>query len=338
MSPNLVTSFPLLLPALLVLCGSCAATTPVPEDAAPSDASAGDAAIADAMPVDAEPVDAPPTCSGAFGAPMRVGELMDPMLTEVSGAVASSDHDGVIWVHNDSGDGPRTMAIDLAGARLAEATIPGAPAFDIEDIAIERRDGVDRLWLGDVGDNDARDGGSGRREVHVVRIDEPDPRASPTIRVGAFDDLVLTYPDRPHDCEGILVDSESGDLYLFAKENTGTANVYVLRAPAAAGRHVLELAGSIALGSSPELPDGSITGADLSADARFVAVRTYGWVMVYARAAAMRIEEALAAPTIALLRTREAQGEAVCFSAEGDVVTMSEGRGTGITRYPRCAP
>src|SRR5262249_26664738 len=76
--------------------------------------------------------------------------LADPVLTEVSGVVASRAHPPVFWVHNDSGGEPTVYAISPTGASLGAYPIAGATAIDWEDIAIgpgpER--GTSYLYLG----------------------------------------------------------------------------------------------------------------------------------------------------------------------------------------------
>src|SRR5687767_740050 len=50
----------------------------------------------------------------------EVGRVRSPMLTEVSGVVASRAQPGLLWVHDDSGTGAILFAIDLQGHLLAQ--------------------------------------------------------------------------------------------------------------------------------------------------------------------------------------------------------------------------
>src|SRR5688572_7607336 len=84
-------------------------------------------------------------------------------LRESSGLVISRTQPGVLWSHNDSGDGPSIYAIDMSGRLLAKFRIEGADARDWEDISRgpcpaamvpEKAPGpVECLYMADTGDN-----------------------------------------------------------------------------------------------------------------------------------------------------------------------------------------
>lgn len=269
-----------------------------------------------------------------FAPGTETGRVMSRALDEISGVVTSRRHDDTLWAHNDSGGGARLFAIDVRGALRGEWVLEGAAARDWEDVAREpRADGRDRLWIGDVGDNAARDGsGTPRAFVEVLRFAEPEAIAAgpTTIAAEEIDTIVLRYPDRPHDCEAIAVDPASGDLYLFAKENVGPADVFVARGPIAAGEErVLERVASIDPGSS-------VTGADFAVAGDELVLRTYRSVLLWERGGAETLAETLARAGRALPRAPEPQGEAVAWSARGDAYfTISEGAGVPIWRFER---
>ncbi|MFO0950915.1 MAG: hypothetical protein U0835_07120 [Isosphaeraceae bacterium] len=66
--------------------------------------------------------------------------------------MASRRHPGVFWVHNDSGNPPRLFAVRVDGSLIREYAVQ-APNVDWEDIAV---DDEGHLYLGDIGNNDAR--------------------------------------------------------------------------------------------------------------------------------------------------------------------------------------
>src|SRR5882762_10325871 len=84
------------------------------------------------------------------------GTLQSPRVKESSGVAVSRAHPGVLWTHNDSGDGAYVYATDLTGADRGFVRIEGARAVDWEDIALgpcpARRDAC--LYIADTGDND----------------------------------------------------------------------------------------------------------------------------------------------------------------------------------------
>jgi hypothetical protein len=304
------------LALVLAACGSAAAPAPATVDRPP-------------------PVVAPAGGCASFER-TEVGRITAPALDEISGAVASRAQRGVLWVHNDSGGGPRVYAIDPQGRLLATFRIEGAPAYDWEAIAIEELDGSpDRLWIGDVGDNGARDGSSAPRDgVPIVRIDEPQVAAGAGERaIDAFDTILLRYPDHAHDCEAIAIEPASRDLYVFAKEAGGPSEVFRARAPFEPGsERVLEQVATIDTGHM-------VTGADFSPDGRELLVRTYRAVHRWSREGGESWDAALARPTPMLVRPHEPQGESIAFAADGSgFYTITEGAEPPVLFFARrCA-
>jgi len=268
--------------------------------------------------------DAPAGCS--WSAARDLGVVADARLNEISGLVVSRIRPDVLYVHNDSGETEaRFFALRRDGSTLAEVIVDGAPHLDLEDAALETRDGREWIWLGDVGDNAARDGGTPRASVDVVRAEVPalpdTPSAEP-LHVTTHERFTFTYPDAPHDCEALIVDPVSGDLYLIAKENSGPQGVYRAAAPHVAGTgRVLERVGEILTGRG--LLD-AVTGADADAAGRFV-VRTYRRAYLFEGPGSTPAERWGRAPH-ELPAIRETQGEAVGFFADGrGIFTVSEG-------------
>ena len=67
-----------------------------------------------------------------------------------------------------------------------------------------------------------------REQVEVYVIEEPDP-ADGNIAVSAAASLTITYPDGPHDAEGIAV-TPAGDLVIVTKEQVRSTLVFTLPA------------------------------------------------------------------------------------------------------------
>jgi len=59
-----------------------------------------------------------------------------PRVIESSGVAVSHAYPGVLWTHNDSGDGPYLYATDLRGTDRGALLVPGAQAIDWEDIGL----------------------------------------------------------------------------------------------------------------------------------------------------------------------------------------------------------
>ena len=86
---------------------------------------------------------------GAGWEPLRqVCQVQDTDITENSGMSRSTYRRSVMFVHNDSGGGPRFFAIGTGCRTKAVFDVPGAPAKDWEDMASGPGH---TLWFGDIG-------------------------------------------------------------------------------------------------------------------------------------------------------------------------------------------
>ncbi len=141
-----------------------------------------------------------------------VCRFTDPRFTEISGMAPSIRHPNVLWLHNDSGNGPSLYAVDSRTcATLARVTVRGAQARDWEAIASGRDDrGRPVLWLGDIGDN--RDSWP---NVSILRIPEPKSLRDQTVRALTYR---FTYDDRPHNAEALLANPRRAQLWVITKQ------------------------------------------------------------------------------------------------------------------------
>ncbi len=150
--------------------------------------------------------------SPAVAAEDVVCRFTDSRFTEISGMAPSIRHPDVLWIHNDSGGGPRLFAVDATTCEtLATLTIRGARARDFEAIASGRdAKGKPVLWLGDIGDNlDSWD------SVEVLAIKEPKRLRSKRVSAQAYS---LIYEDRPHNAEALLASPRDGRLWVVTKQ------------------------------------------------------------------------------------------------------------------------
>lgn len=314
---------------LALLVAACGGSTPPANDAS-------DVIDAPELADVEETPDAPSACTWSESRDVAV--VSDPMLTEISGLVASRVHPGVLFVHNDSGEAvARFFAVREDGTTLAQIVIDGAPSLDTEDAALETADGREWLWLGDIGDNAARDGGTPRSTIDVIRAEVPALPEAPgaPLHVATHELFTFTYPDAPHDCEALVFDAPTGDLYLLSKENEGPHRVYRAAAPHVDGStRVLELVGEILPGRS--LAD-AITAADGDARGRFV-VRTYRRVYLFDAVTGTPAERWSVAP-LELPVIRELQGESIGFFPDGHgVYSVAEGDAQTIHALDETCP
>jgi hypothetical protein len=263
------------------------------------------------------------------------GVLQRPGLVESSGVAVSRAHRGILWTHNDSGDGPFIYATDTAGADFGKLRVTGADAEDWEDITLGPcpRSRGQCLYLADTGDNGER-----RLSVTVYAVPEPAPPSGPgdSLRATApAAALRLTYPGGPADVEAVYV-TRDGSLYFVTKGRSRGVRLY--RVPKTAwdssGVTTAELVQDLPI--TPEQRIGRwVTGAAASPDGARVVVRTYSELYLFTPTA----HGALAPnPIICWLGALEAQGEGVDFLDATTLVLTSEApRGvTGMIHIVRC--
>lgn len=252
------------------------------------------------------------TACDAYREVTVAGEVASEALTETSGITASRVARGVIWAHNDSGDGATLYAVGPAGEDLGAFAVAGALAFDWEDIASGPgpEPGRSYLYIGDIGDNfDIRDG-----RVTVYRVPDQDPTTLTDSLQGSVA-LTLDFPDGGHDAEAVFI--ADGFIHIVTKDPNG-AQVY--RAPTGNGDDptVMELVASVDLGAV-------VTAADVSWDGSTIAFRGYDTVWMWHRGADTSVAEALASPPCEAPAPDEQQGESLAFRMDGTYSTISEG-------------
>ena len=259
------------------------------------------------------------TAPEASAAPQTYTRVLvpDARLDEVSGIVASRQFPGVLWVHNDSGDKPRIFAIDTSGQTLGSVMLDGKKAYDWEDIAIGPgpRQGTEYLYIGDIGDNYAR-----RSVKSIFRIAEPNVaelKKEGSLTVHQIDTIRFRFPDGPRDCETLLCDPLTKNLYVLSKREN---RVHVYELPFPQDTREILVAKKIA-----ELPLTQLTAGDISPDGRFIILKNYVQVFLFKRSNSQSVASAFAHFPDFLPYVEEPQGEAICFAADEDgYFTISE--------------
>lgn len=201
---------------------------------------------------------------------IKIGRLEHSPVREASGLVASRQYPGVFWTICDSENPPHLFAVDGAGRLLAEYKLDQTGNIDWESIAA---DSQGNLYIGDVGNN------LGLPLRWVLKVREPDPRlavatsAEPVAVAKLTVDKLVAYrfPAAPFDVEGMLFWEDS--IYLLSKVRQGTG-LYRLRLDGLPGWQTL-----VKVCAVPAIH--SVTGADISADGRRVAICSYQHVVVF---------------------------------------------------------
>jgi hypothetical protein len=267
----------------------------------------------------------------AYGAPKITGKIRSKEITESSGLAVSGCQEGVLWTHNDSGNAPLLFAINSAGADRGTWTVAGAKSGDWEDIAEFKGKGECYLYIGDIGNNSRT-----RSEFTIYRVREPlAGEKKNAAETGAVESLKFTYPDFRHDAETLMVHPQTGDIYVVTKRISGAAGVYKIE-PDFTGAGTQQ-AKKIADISVPAIPNGFITGGDISPDGKRVVLCDYfaAYEFVLPEGAAGFDDIWGEKPVMIELGERE-QGEAISYSADGNsIFATSEKKNSPIIEVKR---
>jgi len=266
--------------------------------------------------------------------------FQSPRLVESSGVAVSRAFPGVLWTHNDSGDGPYVYATDLRGTDRGALLIPGAQAIDWEDMSLgpcpvpftlqtrpTRVTAATCLYLADTGDNLEF-----RPFVTIYAIPEPAPpeRASDTLgttRAPAV--LRLRYPDGPHDVEAVYVSPRDTAVYLVSKGATRGSAIRLYRVDRSAWRATdttSEIVVATLVQTLDILPSAEagrlVTAGTVRPDGRVVALRTYTEIYLFYPGVGGRLVAARDRPCN--IAGMEIGGEAIDYLDDSTLVMTSE--------------
>lgn len=258
------------------------------------------------------------TGANAYEEAELIGKITTGSLAEVSGITASRLAPSVFWVHNDSGDKARIYAIDVKGKLLAKFDVPGAENKDWEDIASgPGADGKPALYIADTGDND-----HAHETSTIYRVREPeisDNKKSATEPAEAFP---FSYPDGRHDCEALLIDPLSGEIYFVTKTMREDCAVYRYPMPLKANQKVvLEKVRGQKIKSVTQLR--MVTGASVAPDGSRAVIRTYFGAFELQRPKGKAFGTIFDSEPTTLKVPLMGQAEAIAYSADGKSIVMT---------------
>ena len=276
--------------------------------------------------------------SESYQKPQTVGKLESQEITESSGIVASKCQADVFWTHNDSGDGAFVLALNRKGRHLGTWRVSGAKNIDWEDIAAFKNEhGEYFLFIGEIGNN-----ALARDEFTIYRVREPkvsganktSNRKNP-LETETAEAIRFSYPDARYDAETLFVHPQTADVYVLTKRLDGAAGVYKLAMNYSLNKtNRLE---KIAELSVPAIPNGLITGGDISPDASRVVICDYfgGYELVLPKRA-KNFDEIWKQELSVVDLGERAQGEAVCYSADGNsIFATSEKKNSRVVEVKR---
>jgi len=269
--------------------------------------------------------------------PTVVGNLKSDEITESSGLVASKCQTDVIWTHNDSGDGPYIFAINEKGEDLGTWKVAGATNKDWEDISERREpDGKCYLYIGEIGNNKLE-----REELAIYKVLEPtvndqtkdSTRNEPLETESAFV-LRFKYPDSRQNAETLMVHPITGEIYVLSKSKNEPSGVYRLKPEFGESVQIASLISKVTV---PAVPNGLLTGGDISGDGRHVALCDYFYgYEITLPDSAKSFDEIWTQKPLRLDIGKRNVGEAIAYSQDGNsVLSTSEDRNAPIYRVNR---
>ena len=286
-----------------------------------------------------------PVLADSFGArPLRVRALRGQAsqhLVESSAAAVSVSQPAIIFTINDSGHEPLLFALDTTGADRGAWRVEGATNIDWESAAVGpcRTDATSVavapaaprcVYIGETGDNEA-----GHETRAIYRVTEPLAASSAVLGSLAAERVTYRYADGPRDVEAMYV-APDGAVQLITKrplrDATGRlrpALVYTIAPGAWNSREVAVARRTDSLAVVPgSAPFRQVTDAALSPDARFLAVRTYFQVYIFATDSSTGLVRRAIPPAVCnVVGLDERQGEGVGWlGAARELVLTSEGR------------
>jgi hypothetical protein len=265
--------------------------------------------------------------------------VTDERVDEISGLVASRQHPGVTWVHNDSGDAARLYALGADGALLATPRLRGARNIDWEDLAVREQAGRHLLLIADTGDN-----GGLRSELAIYAVEEPGTLQDARPRIAWK--MRFRWPDGARDCEAMAVDPHSGEIYLVSKKRVPPELFRLPAAPRGERVETAEFVGHLSGIEQPSSEDlqrnpvygryrSQVTAADIAPDGLQLAVLNYRRAMVYTRGPGEDWRTAIGRAPAVFEFPWLPQAEALGFSHDGDALLIGTERvPTPLLRLP----
>jgi hypothetical protein len=261
-----------------------------------------------------------------FALDISTGKLDNVQINEASGLVASRSNPQALWTHNDSGDEARFFLINEMAKHLGTFYLEGATHRDWEDMALSTENGINYLFLADIGDNMATS------ELKVIyKVPEPkiENRVLPlTDTLKNIQKITYRYPDGNRDAECLMIDPLTNDLIIISKRED---NVHIYLAPFPQSTSTI-----ITLTKVGTLPFGEVVAGDIAPDGKEILLKDYTSVFYWKKEGNESIAQLLQKPFQNLPYIQEPQGEAIAWKSDNSgYYTLSEGGWASLLFYKR---
>jgi len=164
--------------------------------------------------------------------PVETGRIQESELVEASGLVASHRYPGVYYSIQDSGQPANVYSVLYNGEAIGKIDLEGIDQHDWEDITMMEYNGIDYIYVGDIGNNyDGHCRGINYEDMAIYRFPEPElsryRNGVATVPASEITIMTLKNPNMPTECddrtkqdfECLMADQFSGDVYLVQKNH-----------------------------------------------------------------------------------------------------------------------
>lgn len=266
--------------------------------------------------------------------PRSTGRIESSDVNESSGVASSLCQTDVFWTHNDSGDDSYIFAFDSKGKDLGTWRVTNARNLDWEDMASYKDgSGTCYLYIGDIGNNKLE-----KAEQQIYRVKEPSVSTEPSSKKNPLatepaESAVFKYVDRPHDAETMMVNQQTGDVYVLTKRVDGPSLVFKFKPEFGSGPVKAEKVGEVSL---PAVPNGLMTGGAISPDGTRVVLCDYSSGYELSLKGSASFDDIWKQNPVPIDLGDRKQGEAVTFSADGrSIIATSEKKNSPIIDVKR---
>ena len=244
---------------------------------------------------------------------VKLAELNNKKLKEISGIAASVNNPTLLWAHNDSGNGADIFLLDDHLDVKLICSLDGVENRDWEDIAVGPGPDPSKsyVYVADIGDNEAQ-----YQYKYIYRFEEPVLNNTQSVTITSFDRITFQLPDARKDTETLLLDPKTKNLYIVSKREEPVF-LYELKYP-------YHKEDTLVADKLMSLPFTQIVGGDFSANGHEILMKNYNQIY-YWNSSAKSMTDVFKESPLEIPYEAEPQGESIAWATDGSgFYTLSE--------------
>lgn len=251
-----------------------------------------------------------------FNRGKKLAEHNVKALKEVSGLASSVNNPGLLWAHNDSGNGADIFLIDKDLSIRQRYVLAGVENRDWEDIVVGPGPDSSKnyLFVAEIGDNDAV-----FPLKYIYRFEEPviNEQQQEPVAIEEFETIIFRLPDGQKDTEALLVDPRTKNLMVVSKREE-PVNVYLIEYP-------YSTTDTVTAKQITTLPLTQIVAGSFSADGNEILMKNYNHIYYWKNSSNASVVELLRQQPTEIPYIIEPQGESITWAYDDSgFFTISE--------------